>query len=181
VIISSVGSEIYYGAKRKPGIGWETHISCQWNREKIYDVLKELDFLTYQEDESQRPFKVSYYLEPNPDHLAKVQELLVRNKCKHNLIYSHDRFLDILPYRASKGKAIRYLSYQLNVSLNHFFVCGDSGNDEEMLRGEPRAIVVGNYSSELEPLKESRHVYFADRPCAGGIIEGLNHYNFIES
>jgi hypothetical protein len=29
-------------------------------------------------------------------------------------------------------------------------VCGDSGNDEEMLRGEPKAVVVGNYSHELE-------------------------------
>jgi sucrose-phosphate synthase len=59
-------------------------------------------------------------------------------------------------------------------------VCGDSGNDEEMLRGEPRAVVVSNYSHELDVLKRSRNVYFAGSPCAGGIIEGLKHYRFID-
>jgi sucrose-phosphate synthase len=49
-----------------------------------------------------------------------------------------------------------------------------------MLRGEPRAVVVGNYSHELESLKGSRNVYFAERHCAAGIIEGLKHYRFIE-
>jgi sucrose-phosphate synthase len=88
--------------------------------------------------------------------------------------------LDILPYRASKGKAIRYLGYQWEISLKNFLVCGDSGNDEEMLRGEPKAVVVGNYSQELENLRDSRNIYFAEAPCAGGIIEGLKHYRFIE-
>jgi sucrose-phosphate synthase len=62
----------------------------------------------------------------------------------------------------------------------NFLVCGDSGNDEEMLRGEPLAVVVANFSHELKDLKGSRNVYFAKRACAGGIIEGLRHYRFID-
>jgi sucrose-phosphate synthase len=83
-----------------------------------------------------------------------------------------------LPYRASKRKAIRYLSYQWEIPLANFLVCGDSGNDEDMLRGEPRAVVVGNYSPELEPLKGLRNVYFAAQKFAGGILEGIEHYQF---
>jgi sucrose-phosphate synthase len=73
------------------------------------------------------------------------------------------------------------LSYKWEIPLKNFLVCGDSGNDEEMLRGEPCAVVVGNYSHELDALKGGRNVLFAKTPCAGGIIEGLRHYRFIES
>jgi sucrose-phosphate synthase len=111
----------------------------------------------------------------------QIHNCLLSNKCRYTLIYSHDEFLDILPFRASKGKAIRYLSYKWEIPLRNFLVCGDSGNDEEMLRGEPRAVVVGNYSHELAALKGSRNVYFAKGECAGGIIEGLKHYRFIEN
>jgi len=180
VIISSVGSEIYYGRRLHYGQGWESHISNKWNRKRIAQLLRTIDFLDYQEESSQRRFKISYNMEPGKDRLAIVHDRLLKNKCRYNLIYSHEKYLDILPYRASKGKAIRYLSYKWDIPLRNFLVCGDSGNDEEMLRGEPMAVVVGNYSSELKSLKGSRKVYFAKRSHAGGIIEGIQRYQFME-
>ena len=99
---------------------------------------------------------------------------------RYNLIYSHNKYVDILPYRASKGKAIRYLSYKWEIPLKNFLVCGDSGNDEEMLRGEPLAVVVGNYSSELEKLRGRKNIYFAKQKYAGGILEAIQRFKFIE-
>lgn len=180
VIICSVGSALFYGRSETPDPGWASHISSRWNREKIVDLLKSVDFLEYQEEENQRRFKVSYYMDPDKDRLALVHDRLLAHRCRHTLIYSHDRYLDILPFRASKGKAIRYLGYRWEIPLANFIVCGDSGNDEEMLRGEPRGVVVGNYSHELEGLKGGRNVFFATQPCSGGILEGLQHYRFIE-
>ena len=180
VMVCSVGCEIYYGRQWKPGQGWASHIASRWSREKIVDLLADFDFLTYQEEETQRPFKVSYFMQPGKDRLAAIHNRLLKHRVRYNLIYSHDRYLDILPYRASKGKAIRYLSYKWEIPLMNFLVCGDSGNDEEMLRGEPRAVVVANYSHELRGLKGSRNVYFANSCCAGGVIEGLRHYRFIK-
>ena len=180
VIISSVGSEIYYGKDIHYGGGWGAHISARWDREKIVRLLKDFSFLTYQEEDTQRRFKVSYNMKPKKDRLARIHDRLLRNKCRYNLIFSHDKYLDILPYRASKGKAIRYLSYKWDIPLANLLVCGDSGNDEEMLRGEPKAVVVGNYSPELKALKGLRNIYFAKENCAGGILEGLTHYKFIK-
>lgn len=180
VIISSVGSEIYYGKGLHYGKGWETHISAKWNRDKIVDLLKELSFLNYQDDTTQKRFKVSYEMEPAKDRLAMIHKCLLQNKCRYTLVYSQNRYLDILPYRASKGKAIRYLSYKWEIPLKNFLVCGDSGNDEEMLRGEPLAAVVGNYSPELEKLKEQKNIYFAEKKYAGGILEAIEKYDFIE-
>ncbi len=180
IIISSVGTEIYYGKYRHYGKGWDTHISAKWDRDKIVRLLKDFSFLTYQDEETQRRFKVSYNMKPGKDRLSKVHDRLLRNKCRYNLIYSHNKYVDILPYRASKGKAIRYLSYKWEIPLRNILVCGDSGNDEEMLRGEPLAAVVGNYSSELAVLKKHRKIYFARQSCAGGILEAIEHYNFIQ-
>jgi sucrose-phosphate synthase len=180
IVISSVGSEIYYGSNLTYGAGWEAHIADNWNRDRIADLLKRFDFLEMQEDAAQRRFKISYNMAPKKDRLQKIHGLLLRHKCRYNLIYSHQKYLDVLPYRASKGKAIRYLSYKWEIPLRNFLTCGDSGNDEEMLRGEPLGIIVGNHSPELDALKGAKRIYFAKRALAGGILEGIQKYGFVE-
>ncbi len=181
VIISSVGSEIYYNYKGELiySKGWKAHINHQWNKEKIFQLLSKFDFLQFQEEDGQRDFKISYYTYEDYENLEKVKEVLIKNKIKANIIFSHGQFLDILPFRASKGKAIRYLSYRWNIPYENILVAGDSGNDEEMLKGELLGVVVGNYSRELDYLRESKRVYFSNKNYAGGIIDGINYYKFL--
>ncbi|WDP92566.1 MAG: HAD-IIB family hydrolase [Desulfobacter sp.] len=180
IIISEVGSRINYGTERHHDKGWETHIAKNWKPETMVQRLEDIPFITPQEKENQSPYKLSYYMAPGKDRLPKIHHVLTKNRFVYTLIYSHEKYLDILPYRASKGKAIRYLSYKWEIPLKQFLVCGDSGNDEEMIKGDPLAVVVGNYSPELEPLRSARKIYFADAPYAGGILEGMAHYKFLE-
>ena len=49
-----------------------------------------------------------------------------------------------------------------------------------MLRGDPIAVIVGNYSPELDKLKGQRNIYFAKQEYAGGILEGIEKYQFVE-
>lgn len=180
ILISSVGTEIYYAGKAIQDLGWAAHIRQKWDRRKIVSLLAELPFLKPQEVDFVREFKVSYLMDPDPSYLARVNDLLTQNRCCYNLIYSHEAYLDILPQRASKGKAIRYLSYKWEIPLENFLVCGDSGNDEEMLRGDPKGVVVGNYSNELEKSRGKRGIYFSQQHHAAGIIDGIKHYQFLE-
>lgn len=180
IVISSVGSRISYPDTNRTDKGWQTHISKDWKPDRVRSLLADLDFIRPQEQELQGPHKLSYYMEPGKDRLAKVHRVLTRNRLRYTLIYSQDRYLDILPFRASKGKAVRYLSYKWEIPLNHFLVCGDSGNDEEMLKGEPLGLVVGNFRRELAHLKNARNIYFAEKPHAGGMMEGIQHYQIIE-
>ena len=182
VIISSVGSEIYYNYHDELiySKGWDAHISHMWNRQRIKELLSVYDFLQYQEEDTQRKYKISYYTNDNAENIQKVKDILINNKIKANIIFSHGQYLDILPYRASKGKAIRYLCYRWNLPYENILVAGDSGNDEEMLKGELLGVVVANYSSELEKLKGNKRIYFSGRQFAGGIIGGIEHYNFLE-
>ena len=178
IIISSVGTEIYYGKNNHYDRGWEAYILKDWKKDHIIELLKSFDFLDMQDNESQTSLKISYNMKPVKDNLAKIHNLLSKHRIRYNLVYSHEKYLDILPYRASKGKAIKYLSYKWEIPLQNFIVCGDSGNDEGMLKTGASGIVVGNYSRELERLKSSKKVYFAESFYSAGIIEGLSHFNF---
>ncbi len=181
IFITSVGAEIYYNFQGRViySKGWHAHIKHQWHREKIVKLLSAFDFLEYQEEENQRKYKISYYSSDVPEYLEMVNGLLIQNKIKANVIFSHGQYLDILPYRASKGKAIRYLAYRWNIPFENILVAGDSGNDSEMLKGELLGVVVANYSSELEVLKGQKRIYFSKKKYAAGIIDGINHYNFL--
>lgn len=177
VLITSVGSEIHYGRKLIPDTGWSAHIRYLWRRDALEKALAHFPGLTLQAPENQREFKLSYIAKPaSMPSLSDIKNHLRQYNLHAQLIYSHEEFLDVLPVRASKGHAVRYLSYKWGLPLENFVVAGDSGNDIEMLIGDTRAIVVGNYSQELEKLRHSEHIYFASQHYAAGILEGLAHY-----
>jgi len=179
ILICSVGTEIYYGPDLRMDKGWQQHISDKWKPEQIKATLQELDFLSSQEAEGQRAHKISYYMEDKPDYLAEVHRRLKEEKLPCEVIYSHGQFLDILPKRASKGKAIKYLKYKYEFPSSKVMVAGDSGNDEDMIRGNDNGLVVGNHSEELEKLRGKTRIYFSSKTYAAGIIDGLVHYGFI--
>ncbi len=179
VLITSVGSEIHYGKKLVPDTGWSAHIRYMWRKDALEKALSHFPGLSLQAPDNQREFKLSYIATPDKmPPLSEIQNHLRQCNLHAQLIYSHEEFLDVLPVRASKGHAIRYLAYKWGLPLENFMVAGDSGNDIEMLIGDTRAIVVGNYSQELEKLRQREHIYFASNHYAAGILEGLAHYGF---
>lgn len=178
--ICSVGTEIYYGKQWARDNGWLQHIAYRWRPEQIKAELAGIEALELQEPEAQRRFKVSYYINPeeDPELITRIHQALETKKLRYNLVFSLGQYLDILPYRASKGKAIRYLSYKWELPLSNIMVCGDSGKDEEMIRGDTCGVVVGHDDRELEHLKGLRKIYFSGREHAAGILDGLSHYGF---
>lgn len=181
VLITSVGSEIHYWPTQKIDTAWRHHISHNWRRDALAELFATVPGLRLQPEENQREFKLSYYVVPDVmPSMRKLYQLLREHRLQANLVYSHQAYLDVLPERASKGRAIRHLSYKWGVPLQNFLVAGDSGNDEEMLVGDTLGIVVGNHSPELEPLRGLEQIYFAEHVCARGILEGIEHYGFLQ-
>ncbi|MBN2535095.1 MAG: HAD-IIB family hydrolase [Spirochaetales bacterium] len=183
IIISSVGTEIYYTKQKKFDKGWYNHLKLKWKPEKIREILKPLPILSLQtEPYTQRDYKISYNKDeriPAKDAIPIIHNVLSRAHLAYNLIFSHGSYIDILPYRASKGKAIRYLSTKWKIPLVNIFTAGNSGNDKDMLTGNIGGIIVGNHEMELESLKNSSHIYFAREHYSAGIIEGLKHYGVL--
>jgi sucrose-phosphate synthase len=181
VLITSVGTEIYYGKNYTLDTSWRKHINFRWEPTKIHQVLDAIDGLYLQSENEQSTFKVSYKIDFSiAPKLPAIKRLLREHGVRAKCIVSLNMFLDIIPSRAGSGISIRHMAYKWGFPLENILVAGDSGNDEEMLAGNTLGVVVGNYSRELEKLRKYPRVYFAENQNAAGIIEGIEYYNFLD-
>jgi sucrose-phosphate synthase len=178
ILICSAGSEIYYTEKFIPDNGYESHIDYQWKRNELQKALEKFPGIHLQGDDAQWRFKLSYYVDENfsEDSIANLHKYLDDCKLRTRVLITENRFLDFLPFRASKGSAVRYLSYKWKIPLEHFITAGNSGNDIDMLKGKTKGIVAANYSAELEELRKNKSIYFAKDLLAKGILEGVKHH-----
>jgi sucrose-phosphate synthase len=88
----------------------------------------------------------------------------------------------VVPARASKGLALRYVADQFGIPLEHCLTAGGSGADEDLMRGNTLAVVVANrHHEELSQLTDTDSIYFADQPFAAGILEAIEHYRFFDA
>lgn len=175
ILICSAGSEIYYTEKFIPDHGWESHINFQWKKEELQNALTQFPGIRLQEADAQKRFKLSYYVNNGftEDTLADLHKFLDDRKLRTKILLTENHFLDFLPFRASKGAAVRYLSYKWKIPQERIITSGNSGNDIDMLKGKTKGIVVSNYSPELEDLRKSKSIYFADHPLSVGVLEGI--------
>ncbi|MDQ6950866.1 MAG: HAD-IIB family hydrolase [Mariprofundales bacterium] len=183
ILIASLGTEIYYAPNLTRDFIWSRHINRRWHRSDLVDLLKPLPGLKMQPKQCQTPLKLSYYIDPAvaPD-IQEINRLLLQNDHSVNVIFSHGQFLDILPDRASKGYALRWVAEQLDIPLENILVAGGSGADDDMMRGAMRAVVVANrHEEELSELTDGEQIYFADHGHAAGIMEAVAHYDFFNT
>ncbi|WP_455208434.1 HAD-IIB family hydrolase [Kaarinaea lacus] len=181
LFITSVGSEIHYGHRMVQDTDWQKHINYRWKPAAVKKLMRQFPGLKLQAASEQRDYKISYNV--NPDKVPPMREIsaFLRQQDIHvKLVYSHLAYLDLMPIRASKGLAVRYIGMKWGIGPERILVAGDSGNDEEMLKGNTLGVVVGNYSKELGKLKDRDLIYFAQQPFANGIIEGINYYGFLD-
>jgi sucrose-phosphate synthase len=182
VLVTAVGTEIYYRDSTEPDPGYQLHLGYRWDPQAVREAMQGLPGIRMQGATEQRRYKISYFMDP--DKSPGVREIIGRLRQRHlhaNVVFSHGMYLDVLPVRASKGSAIRYLADKWGIPVDSILVAGDSGNDEEMLSGNTLGVVVGNHSAELEVLRERERIYFADGHYAWGILEGIEHYDFFGS
>jgi sucrose-phosphate synthase len=178
VFICSAGSEIYYTEKFIDDNGWCKHIDFRWEKEKLRKALASYAGLELQEPAAQRRFKLSYYANEifTGEHLPALYKFIRESGLRAKILFTENRFLDLLPFRASKGSAVRYLSNKWKIPLERILTAGNSGNDLDMLKGKTKGIVVANYSAELEILRKSKSIYFASKGLSQGVLEGIQYY-----
>ncbi len=183
VLITSTGTAIHYAPHLTADLFWARHIDHHWYPQGVRQLLDPLPGLKLQPKNEQSRFKISYYIDPDvaPDP-EEIVSLLHQDEQSVQVIQAFGQFLDILPIRASKGLALRYVCDHWNIPLEQVLVAGGSGADEDMMRGNTLAVVVANrHHEELSQLVDLERVYFAQRPHASGILEALDHYDFFAS
>lgn len=185
-IISQVGTEIYlppYHENQPPLAVWQAELGREFRRETAVSLLTHIPGLVMQPDQHNTPLKASCYLDQTPDPDAAAAEIARRVTAAgldhtYQVVWSSGQHLDIIPAAAGKGKAIRFLLEHLSLTAGTIIVAGDSGNDRSMFDTFPAGIVVANAQAELQQMRPARPAppYFARRPYAAGVAEGLRHY-----
>ena len=183
ILISGLGTRIHYGQSLTEDDFWADHIDTDWSPDRIRRVMSKLPGIKLQSKTELSHFKVSYFYDPR--HAPSVEEitaLIRRYELTANVLHSFGQFIDIIPSRASKGQALRYVAQRLDIPLEQVLVAGGSGADEDMMRGNTLAVVVGNrHYEELSELTEQDRIYFAEKPFAAGIMEAADHYDFFNA
>lgn len=183
VLISSLGTRIHYGQELTADDWWADHVDHAWSGQQVRRVLEGVPGLQLQPQTEQTPFKISfYYDEQHAPGVDEIVDMIREKELTANVFCSFGQFLDIVPSRASKGQALRYLSWRFDIPLEHMLVAGGSGADEDMMRGNTLAVVVGNrHHEELSRLLDLERIYFARQPHAFGILEAIEHYDFFDT
>ena len=183
VWITQAGTEIHYGQEDQSDRLWAAEIGVDWQREGVEQALADLgDHITLQADDHQGPFKVSYLLrQPGPSVLPLIRQRL---RQQHQAARPNLRchwFLDVLPLRASRSEAIRFLSLRWSLPLDRFLVVASQQGDLELVQGLPAAVIPSDHDPCLDGCRQLQRVYFADRARLSGVLEGLQHYRFLSA
>ncbi len=182
-LVTSLGTEIYYGQYLTRDIAWDDHINYLWQANKVRSILNDIPGLRLQNKVEQSRYKISYFYDAAqaPD-VDEIRHLLLQHEQTVNVVFSFGQFLDIVPVRASKGLALRWYAEQWDIPLHHILVAGGSGADEDMIRGNTLAVVVANrHDEELSDLIDLERVYYTKKPYAAGILDAIDYYDFFKT
>jgi hypothetical protein len=197
--VADVGASIFEVSALgwRPWRMWKEHIAPDWhgmNSEGLRKLLRGVPDLQLQEGEKQAPFKLSYYVDPDADArrlTSLIRQHLSREDIRANLIWSIDELagvglLDVLPQRAGKLHAIRFLMERHNFSVRNTVFAGDSGNDLDVLLSEIPSVLVANADPEIKTQTaqaKPETLYIAKGGYLGmngnysaGILEGAAHF-----
>jgi sucrose-6F-phosphate phosphohydrolase len=190
ILVCSVGTEILLNGVSDPE--WEAFLDQGWDRDTAAAVGSRFPEIVLQQQSEQRPHKISYklYAADTAQATGVVSNLrsqLAAAGLDTNVVFSGGEDLDILPARASKGKALSFLLEQVEMQVGArptkgVLACGDSGNDQELFEvpGVYGCMVANAHPELVEWTAANGHdrIFAASRDGPGGILEALYHFNF---
>ena len=182
VWICRAGTEIYYQDEEQADILWQDAISVDWDRKAVAKALSDLkNYFIFQEPEQQGPFKVSYLLKETFEGLLPlVRKRLRQFKCSATPHLRCHWYLDVVPLRASRSEAIRFLTLRWGMSLDQVLVIASEQGDGELIKGLTIAVVPFEHDSSLEALRSQQGVFFS-AVARDGVVDGLKHFRFMKT
>ncbi|MBN1838678.1 MAG: glucosylglycerol-phosphate synthase [Campylobacterales bacterium] len=177
-IIADVGATVLYGDTLLPIFPLQQEISDRWpGTQVVLDALSTFDYLERQSVPQER--RCSFLVREGliDDRLREVVEAL---GCE--LLFSAQKYLDVLPKGTGKGSTLKKLCEHFNFNANSVVTAGDTLNDLSMFQERFSSIVVGGAEPALiHAVRDCEGVYLSCAEGCAGIVEGLKHYQFLET
>lgn len=175
-VICDVGATVVHGASQQPVQPLQSDITARWPGEQaVAEAIQDIPGLKRQDVPQER--RCSYFCEQ--DAISDELHARVRGLgCE--LLYSADRYLDVLPPGVNKGSTLSALARHLDIDPATIMVAGDTLNDLSMYQHPFRGVCVGQ--SEPALLAATRYndqVLHATQPGCGGILEAIAHFGLL--
>lgn len=175
-IICDVGATVVDGRSRQPVQPLQAQIDARWPGEQaVAAAMAAHPGLERQEVPQQR--RCSYFC-----HAQAVTHAIHRSAAQLNceVLFSAERYLDILPHGVSKGSTLQALAQHLDIDDDAILVAGDTLNDLSMYQHGFKGVCVGaSEPSLLAATAELPRVLHARQPGCGGILAALTHFGFL--
>ncbi|AII48030.1 glycosyl transferase family 1 [Synechococcus sp. KORDI-52] len=181
--ICRAGTVIHHRLDRAEDPVWTQRISQAWDREAVLAAMGQLqEHIQLQDPDHQSRFKVSYLLRATDRGLIGLARQCLR---RHGLQAEPQLrchwFLDVLPQRASRSEAIRFLAQSWGLPLEQVLVVASQQGDGELLDGLPATVVPADHDPCLLGQRTQQRVYVSKRSSVGAVLDGLTHYRFSAS
>ena len=175
-IIADVGATVVYGESLLPVMPLQQEIAAVWpGTHRVLEALIPFTYLEQQTVPQER--RCSFFVQEGriDDELRLVVDDL---GCE--LLFSAQRYLDVLPKGVGKGSTLRRLCEQLGFDFETILAAGDSLNDLSMFATGFHGVVVGNAEPALvEAVRQLEHTHLAVGDGCAGILEGLTHHRLL--
>ncbi len=178
-LICDVGATVVDGRSLQPLQPLQSAIDARWPGERpVAEAMRGFEGLQRQDVPQER--RCSYFCEPAAlaPQRAGIERAARALGC--SVLYSADRYLDILPPRTDKGRTLAALAAQLRLPRERILVAGDTLNDLSMYEAGFRGVCVGDSEPALLAATETlAHVLHAEAPGCGGILEAIEHFGLL--
>jgi glucosylglycerol-phosphate synthase len=175
-IICDVGGTVVDGRTLQPVHPLQSEIDARWPGERaVVEEMLRFDALERQEVPQQR--RCSYFCEAGAV-TREIADAATTLGCE--VLYSADRYLDILPRGVNKGSTLTALVGHLGYDPEAVLVAGDTLNDLSMYEHDFIGVCVGESEPALlEATRDRSRVHHAVHPGCGGILEAIGHFGFL--
>lgn len=180
-LICDVGATVVDGVTLQPVQPLQLNIEAGWPGEQaVAQMMSKFDGLVRQDVPQQR--RCSYYCAPELLATLRPEIEIEAARLGCRVLYSLDRYLDILPQGADKGSTLATLVEYLQIPPKRVLVAGDTLNDLSMYGAGFLGVCVGESEPALlTATSTSKNVLHATRPGCGGILQAIKSFGLLEA
>jgi len=180
-LIGGLGTSVKLPGRDGEAATFNARFAAGWSFARVDELLGKIGGLWRDVPTFLHPYKSEWrWRNAGPAQLQQLKSRLAEAGIEGTVHYTDNRYVEVVPARASKGTALDYLCSLLSVPMDAVLVAGDTLHDASMMvLPNVKRIVIDNSLPELLAELVGCDKYFSSRIMADGVLDGLRHFGVL--